>query len=351
MKKQHIKNLRSKVIFISLAIISSFLLIINFIPFFGGNVGITTKYTRDLYMDRVAYVNQSNPDMNYYGYLYRNSIVGNSCELFVHFNLQLLPKEKEELYFTIEGFHYYSYYLSDIEDVEINLILVESNWNYSEINWNNKPKHEEIIETVNASKICNDFTVEYYDFEKTVDLIEFFEEGQLSEISFCINITENNAELKDFVYLRGIKLLYSYEQFLISYTTIISSTIIFIMLIGIIFYLRKGIYYCPNCNTKRNFTERMCSSCQKNFEDEMLRTNLYYQRLIILLWIFSFFEINFLLITVFTNIFYLILPFFGFTEIYFLIGALLIFSIIIIMKKISKKAKNYRELKDSIKLN
>ncbi len=341
MKKQNINNLRTKVIFISLAIISSFLLIINFIPFFSGNVGITTKYTRDLGWDRVAYVNQSNPDMNYYNYLMYNTIVGNSCQFFVHFNLQSLPKETKKLYFTINGFQSYSY-MFYIKDFEINLILVDSNWNSSEINWNNKPKHEEIIETVNASAIRNHFTVEYYDLEKTVDLTEIFEERQQTEISFCINITENNEELKDIVYLSGIKLLYSYEQFLISYTAIISSIIIFIMLIGTIVYLRKGIYYCPNCKTKRNFTELWCSSCQKPFEHEMLRTSLYYQILIILLWIFAFFEVIFLLITTSFNIFYSILPFFGAMEIGCIVGALLIFSIIFFSIKIRKKVRNYK---------
>ncbi|MFW9990169.1 MAG: DNRLRE domain-containing protein, partial [Candidatus Odinarchaeota archaeon] len=222
MKKRHIKIFKNKVIFISLAILSFFLLIINFIPFFGASVGITTKYIRDLDIDRVAYVNQSNPDMNHYNYLDMNSIIGNSCQFFVHFNLQSLPKETKNLYFTITGFQSYSH-MFYIKDFEMNLILVDPNWNSSEISWNNKPKHEEIIETVNASAIRNLFTVEYYDLEKTVDLTEIFEEIQQTEISFCINITENNEEMKDIVYVSGIKLLYSYEQFLISYTAIISS--------------------------------------------------------------------------------------------------------------------------------
>jgi len=341
MKKQPIENLRSRAILVSLAIISSFLLIINFIPIFIVNAGIITEFTGDLDIDYEAYVNQSNPDMHFFDPLWGNAVIGNSCETFVHFNLELLPKETEELYFFIEYYDYGPMYWLPIEDVEINVILVGSNWNSSEITWNNRPRHEEIIDTVNASEIRQGYVIEYYDLEKAINLTEIFEDGQLSEISFCINITENNVELNASVYLYGIQLIWNYEKLIISYTTIISSVIIFSMLIGTIFYLRKDIYSCPNCDTKRKLTERFCSSCGKSIENEIIIKSSDYQLVLIILWVFAFFEVSFLLLTVLSNFYFLFLS--------VIIFLLLIPWVILSSIQILRKIKKYRDLRLSLR--
>ncbi len=337
MKKQPIENLRSKVIFVSLAIISSFLLIINFIPIFIANAGITKEYTGDLGTDREAYVNQSNPDRNYFDTLWGKAVIGNSCETFVHFNLELLPKETEKLYFFLNGYSYESIFLPPIEDIEINLILIESNWNSSEITWNNKPRHEEIIDTVNASEIRQSHTIEYYNLEKAIDLTEIFKDNQLNEISLCINITENNAELNASVYLDGIQLIWNYEKVIISYTTIISSFIIFSMLIGSVYYLRKDVYSCPECETKRKLTERFCSSCGTNFKDDVIIKGSNYLLLLILLWVFALFEVGFLILTLLTNFLYIFGP--------FLMILLFIPWVIFGSIQIIRKIKKYRKLR------
>ena len=337
MKRQLNKNVRSKVIFVSLAVISSFLLVINFIPIFIANAGITTEFTGNLDIDREAYVNQSNPDMNYFDSLWGNAVIGNSCETFVHFNLELLPKETEKLYFFLNGYSYESIFLPPIEDIEINLILIESNWNSSEITWNNKPRHEEIIDIVNASEISQGYHIEYYNLENAIDLTEIFKDNQLNEISLCINITENNAELNASVYFRGIQLIWNYEKVIISYTTIISSFIIFSMLIGSVYYLRKGVYSCPECETKRKLTERFCSSCGTNFKKDIIIRGSNYQLLLILLWIFALFEVGFLILTLLTNFFYTFAP--------FLMILLFIPWVIFGSIQIIRKIKKYRKLR------
>ena len=73
--------------------------------------------------------------------------------------------------------------------------------------------------------------------EETINLTEILKESQLGEISFCINITENNAELIGNVYLGRIQLIYTYKKLLISYTTIVSSIIILSMLIGTVYFI------------------------------------------------------------------------------------------------------------------
>jgi len=341
MKKQPIENLRSKVIFVSLAIISSFLLIINFIPIFVENVGITTEFTGDLGTDREAYVNQSNPDMNYFDSLWGKAVIGNSCETFVHFNLELLPKETEELYFFLNSYSYGPVYWWSIEDIEINLILIELNWNSSEITWNNKPRHEEIIDTVNASEIRQSYHIEYYNLENAIDLTEIFKDNQLNEISLCINITENNAELNASVYLDGIQLLWNYEKVIISYTTIISSFIILSMLIGSVYYLRKDVYSCPECETKRKLTERFCSSCGTNFKKDILIRGSDYQLILILLWIFAFCEVILFLLIVLPNFYFLFMP--------LVIFLLLTPWVILCSIQILRKIKKYRELRLNLK--
>lgn len=337
MKKQPIENLRSRVIFVSLAIIASFLLVINFIPLFVVNEGISTEFTGDLDIDREAYVNQSNPDANYFDSLWGNAVIGNSCETFVHFNLELLPKETEELYFFLNGYNHGPVYWLSIEDIEINLILIESNWNSSEITWNNKPRHEEIIDTVNASEIRQNYYIEYYNLENAIDLTEIFKDNQLNEISLCINITENNAELNASVYLDGIQLIWNYEKVIISYTTIISSFIILSMLIGSVYYLRKDVYSCPECETKRNLTERFCSSCGTNFKDDGIIKGSNYLLLLIILWVFALFEVGFLILTLLTNFFYSFGP--------FLMILLFIPWVIFGSIQIIRKIKKYRKLR------
>jgi len=332
MKKQPNQNVKRNVILISLGIISSFLLIINFIPIFVENAGITTEFTGDLELDRVAYVNQSDPDMNYINpWGWGAPVIGNSCETFVHFNLDLLPKETEELYFFISGGLYDYYYDYDylIDDIEINLILVESNWNSSEITWNNKPIHEEIIATVNTSEIIQNHFIEYYNLEKAVNLTETIKGNHLNEISFCINITKNNVELNTSVIFSEIQLIWSYEKIIISYTTIVSSFIIFSMLIGTVYYLRKDISTCPECENKRKLTERLCSSCGTNFKKDILTKSSDYQLVSMLLWIFAFSE------SIYLIQFYMADPFF-FPLMSFLLLNWLVFCSIQIGRKIKK---------------
>lgn len=343
MKKNPTENVRIKITFISITTLASFLVAINFIPIFVVNAGIITDFTGDLYLDREAYVNQSNPDMSYFDSLWGNAVIGNSCETFVHFNLNLLPEETEELYFIIERYDLGPLYWLSIEDVEINLILIESNWNLTEITWNNKPKHEEIINTVNASEIRQDYFIEYYDLEKAINLTEIFEESELTEINFCINITEYNEELNSSVYLYGIKLIWNYEKLLISYTTIFTSVIIFSMLIGTLFYLRKDIFSCPNCNTKRKVTEKFCFSCKKSIEKEIIIKSSDYQLILTILWVFAFFEVSFLILTVLSIFYDYFLP----VIIFFILALWVIFSSIQILKKIQIYVKLNRSLRKS----
>ncbi|MCK4478920.1 MAG: hypothetical protein KAV01_00185 [Candidatus Lokiarchaeota archaeon] len=194
---------------------------------------------------------------------------------------------------------------------------------------------------MNASEISQGYHIEYYNLENAIDLTEIFKDNQLNEISLCINITENNAELNASVYFRGIQLIWNYEKVIISYTTIISSFIILSMLIGSVYYLRKDVYSCPECETKRKLTERFCSSCGTNFKKDIIIRGSNYQLLLILLWIFAFCGvISFLLI---------VLPTF-----YFLLEPLVIFLlltpwVILCSIQILRKIKKYRELRLNLK--
>ncbi|NVM36525.1 MAG: hypothetical protein HWN81_13090 [Candidatus Lokiarchaeota archaeon] len=344
MKKRSIENLRSKVIFVSLAIISSFLLIINFIPIFVLNEGITREFTGDLETDRIAYVNQSNPDKNYHLPLWEDYVVGNSSDLYVHFNLDLLPKATERLYFILREYYFDPYYGSLLDDIEINLILVESNWNSSEITWNSRPKHEEIIATVNVSEILQGHYPEYYNLEKVLDITESFKVNHLNDISFCINFTENSVNLNARLYLSGygIRLLWYYEQVIISYTNIFSSVIIFSILIGSILYLRKYIHSCPECGTKRTFTEKVCSSCGKRIKKDILIKGSDYQLILIILWIFAFFEGSTLLILMQTS-------YYSFFLMHSIIFLLLVNWVILCIILILRGIKKYRKLRVSLK--
>ena len=272
MKGQENKNSKNKILFIILMVGSSFLLAINFIPLFVGDEGIYTDYVSDLNNDRITFVNKSSPDINF-GALPLDSVIGNCCETYIHYNLEKLPKNTKEMHFFLWDIEF-SEYPPPVEDLEINLILVGSNWNVSDITWNNKPKHEEIIDTVNISQIRQSPFLEYYDLGKTLRLTDFLNEYQQNEISFCINITNNNFGLNVSAYLFGIHLIYVYDILLISYTTIISSAIIIVMLIGTVIYLKKNV----------------------NSPD--------YQLITILLWIFIFIEIPFIQYMLLEEFFY-----------------------------------------------
>ncbi|MFX1371735.1 MAG: hypothetical protein ACFFCE_07730 [Promethearchaeota archaeon] len=345
MKKLNIKNLRSKTIFISLAIISFFLLIINFIPFFGTNIGITTKYLRELEVDSLTHVDQNNPNMNYFIPSSKYTEFGNSCEVYINYNLKILPKETEALHLVVNFLSLRNIHGPDVEDIEINLIFVESNWNFSEITWNNKPKHEEIIDTVNISEIIQAPWNEY-DLEETINLTEIFKERQLSEISLGINITENNPELDYYIGIGNIRLLYTYEVFIISYTTIISSILIFSMLIGTFFFVRKDLYSCPDCGTERRIARKeLCPKCGKSISNNSLIRGSYYQLLLILFWLFVFLEACYLLWAL--NIIYIpssliIIIFLLFLHIvpFVIVGPIIILSNIIKYKELKQRIKS-----------
>ncbi|MFW9780676.1 MAG: DNRLRE domain-containing protein [Candidatus Heimdallarchaeota archaeon] len=291
MISQSIKKSRSHIIFLSLLIASISLFIINFIPIFISNEGITTQFSDNLWPNREMFVNKSNPNFNYNIYEYAG-IISNSCEAYIHFNLELLPRETEQLYFFMYHYHFIESYPPPVEDIEINLILVGSNWSSSEITWNNKPKHEQIINTVNASNIVQSPLLQYYNFEKTIDLTELIENNHLSEISFCINITKNNVVLNDSIELWGIQLIWRYTKLLISNTTIITSIIIFSILIGTILHIRKDISSCSICKTKRKLTDKVCLSCKNNFREETFIKSADYQLILAIFWIFALFEIS-----------------------------------------------------------
>lgn len=285
MKEESIKISRTKIIFLGLVIVSAFLLVINLIPNFVVNEGITTHFSDTLSTNRQTFVNKSNPDFNYNIYEYY-TIISNSCETYIHYNLELLPEETEELHFFMH---------SSSVNIEINLILVGSNWNSSEITWNTKPEHEQIIDTVNISSITQSPFQEYYNFEETINLTRLIENNHLTEISFCINITENNVELNESVGLWGMLLMWRYEKLLLSYTTIVTSIIISFILIGTIIYNHIGVYSCPSCKTKSKVIDKFCLSCRNDFKEDFLSKNADYQLALIVLWIFALFEGSFLI--------------------------------------------------------
>jgi hypothetical protein len=287
MINQSIKKSRAKIIFLILVIISISLFVINFIPIFVVNEGITTEFSGNLIYDREAYVNKSDPDMNYQIYEWQ-LIIGNSCETYIHFNLESLPEEVDEI-------HFFMYPNYPFEDIEINLIFVDSNWSSSDITWNNKPKHEEIVDTVNASEIWQGPLIIYYDFNRTVNLTEFIRSNLLKELSLCINITKNYGGLTNYFYLQGIQLIWNYEKLLLSYTTIITSYIISFMLIGMILYNQKGIYHCPSCRRKGKLTHKICPYCGNHFKEDFIIRAADNQLILIHLWIFALLEGCFLI--------------------------------------------------------
>jgi len=338
MKKRLNKLEKSQYIFFILFIVSAFFLIINFIPIFVIDAGLTTEFTDSLYNEYSTYVNQSNPDMNYDD-SFPSRLIGNSCETYIHYNLNLLPKETERLYFTISDYNFYNHdwiCLPPVEDVEINIILIDENWSASELTWSNKPKHGEIIYTVNISSILQGWVIERYNLQKAVSITEILNNEEIEDFSLCINITKNNKKLNCSVGIYSY-LLWNYDKVILSYTNIISASVIFSMLIGTIGYLRKDISICTNCGAKKVHIEVICSKCDTIFDDDRLIKRSDYQLILILLWTFIFFEVLYLIIIALVNwlIYYrpflsLLLPVIW-TIIYYII--------------IKKKIKLYKNLK------
>jgi len=340
MKKIQSENKKSKILFITLALVSAFLLIINFIPIFNINAGLTTEFTGGLSSDYSTYVNQSDPDMNYYDEFGYYRFIGNSCETYLHFNFALLPMETERLYFYISrcGFYEtfpYPVYPPPVEDVEINIILIEESWNISEITWNNKPEHAEIINTVNISSIYQGYVIERYDLQKAFDITEIYRNNAFAEISLCINITTNNEGLNKTSVDISPRLLWNYNKVILSYTNIISTSIIFSMLIGTIYFLRKEIYVCTNCGAKIGHSDIACPKCETLFERDLIIKRSDYHLIFILLLIFTFFEGSFLIITFLVHFLY---PY------YIVAPIILIIWMILFYLLIKRKVKHYKEV-------
>ena len=102
MKKLRNKKIKSQIVFIILVLASIFLLIINFIPTSITNTGLTTDFTVALSSDYSVYVNQSDPNMNYYE-SYPNRLIGNSCELIYILILNHYLKNLETYIFLFIG--------------------------------------------------------------------------------------------------------------------------------------------------------------------------------------------------------------------------------------------------------
>jgi hypothetical protein len=136
-KSERNKILVARTVFIFVGASSLFLFAMNFIPSLVVDDGFSTNITDKIYTDssKKAYVNSSNPDMNYDQSLY----IGESCEAYVNFSLNSLPNRRTELYFFVRVYRLSHPY---IDDLEINIILIKSKWNSSEITWNSKPDHE-----------------------------------------------------------------------------------------------------------------------------------------------------------------------------------------------------------------
>ncbi len=337
MKEIRNENMLIKIISIILGIASLFLLIMNFLPIFVINAGLSSDFSGDHYRDAGVYVNESNPDFNYiesYGLA-----IGESCETYLNFNLESLPKETEELYFFINGYVFIDHFAAS--DVEINIILVNSSWDASTITWNNKPKHEEIIDTVNISDIIHDYFLESYNLKRAVNLMQIFKQEQLSEISICLNITENNELLDSNVYLDEPFILWRYRKVFLSYTTIISTSIIITFLIGTTYFLRKDIFICKKCGSKRILDDIFCRSCGTPINENIITKGLDYQLLLITLWIFTFFELSFLMIIV---PYYILGPFS-----FIVIPIILILWIIFCYRQIKKRILLYKRSKFNLK--
>ncbi|MFX1594146.1 MAG: hypothetical protein ACFFCL_15760, partial [Promethearchaeota archaeon] len=159
---------------------------------------------------------------------------------------------------------------------------------------------------------------------------------ELGEINLCINITKNNQQLNTTSVLLYPRLLWKYEKVILSYTNIISSSIIFSMLIGTIYFFRKDIYTCSSCGAKKVHTEISCFNCEKTFEVDQIIKRSDYQLILILIWTFIFFEVSYLTFTLVTWLIF---------ELIILSYLLVILWIIVYFIIITKKIKLYKKLK------
>ncbi len=347
MKEQKYKSVITKIVFIIVGITSIFLLTINFVPVFVIDAGIERRFIDDIYSDSGAYVNKSNPDTNYaytdgyyiYPYLY----IGKFSEIYIHFDLELLPKRTEETYFFLTDFKFDNYFESPVDDFEINVILVESNWTASDITWNIKPKHEEIIATVNISEITQSPYITRKNFKRAINITEILKEDELKEISICLNITENSEKLNASAYIEGFGIIWTYERIILSYTPIISTFIILPMLLVVLYLLRKDLINCRECGTKRVLEDKYCRSCGLAFKEKILIKSRDYQLILIILLIFVFLEVSFV------SIFFGVItgPYMLFLAIPILLW--LIFWWLQIKKQIKKQMIKYKKLKSSLK--
>lgn len=338
MKEQKNKSAITKIVFIIVGITSILLLTINFIPIFVVDAGIERRFIEDIYSDSEAYVNKSNPDTNYADYY--DLYIGNFSEIYIHFDLEKLPSRIEGLYFFLHNFGFDYNVESAVNDIEINVILVESNWTASDITWNIKPKHEEIIATVNISDIIQSPFITRKNFERAINMTDILKEDELKEISICLNITENNKKLNASAYIDGFGLIWTYKNVILSYTPIISTFIILLLLIGIIYFLRKDLYNCRDCGFKRTLEDKFCRSCGTKFNENILIRGRDYQLILILLWLFISIEIPFL---------YGILIITSLGVIGMVLGFFVIGWVVFCGRQVKKKISDYKKSKLSLK--
>ncbi|MFX1573289.1 MAG: DNRLRE domain-containing protein [Promethearchaeota archaeon] len=337
MKEQKNKDILTKSIYIIAGIISIFLLIINFIPVFIIDAGIDGRFTGAIFSDSEVYVNKSNPDKNYADN-YEGPYIGNYSEVYIKFNLEKLPIRTEEIYFFLQFFYFEHNDESAVDDIEINIILVESNWTDSKITWNNKPKHEGIIATLNITDIYQYPFVTHYNFERAVSITELINVGESKDISFCLNITENNEELNTSAYIDDFGLIWTYKKIILSYTTIISTIIVLSLLILMFYFTRKNLFNCQACGSKRILEDKFCRSCGLAFKENILIKSRDYQLILIILLIFVFLEVSFVSIL------------FSFTTgpfMFFLALPILLW-VIFCLKLIKTKISKYKKLKSSL---
>ncbi|MFX0038851.1 MAG: hypothetical protein ACFFCY_17040 [Promethearchaeota archaeon] len=354
MKRQSIENWKSIVFFISITISSSILLAINFIPQIVENTGLNKefKYYHG-YANKVIYVNRSDPDMNYYGSW--DLVIGNSCEAYIYYDIERMPKETEEVYFVIWNYEFYNNSMfiwpPPVEYFETNLIITDPNWSTSEITWNNKPMHEGIIDTVNVSyygwHFYDDFDT--YDLGKAMNLTEYYLNNKPKEISICLNLTTNSLELNGIdIHLTGCGIIHLFERYIISYVTIISSVIVFCMLIGIIFIVNRDVNICKNCGSIRSFTKIICPSCKTEINKKIMIKARDYQVLLMIFWTFVLFELSSMILTYVLYRYAFVRGFVGWEiDIIFpIIGFVLIYYLLI-----KKELRRYKNLTKQILMN
>ena len=177
--------------------------------------------------------------------------------------------------------------------------------------------------------------INYYNFKNAFDITNFYNFSEPGELSFCINLTKNNEKLNTSVYFTP-RLLWNYDKLILSYTNIISTFIIISILAGIIYLMRKEISVCKNCGAKGVQFEKVCPSCEKNFENDLLTKRFDYQRVLILFWVFIFIAVSGLILTITLELFYG----FGSIAIFLLIPWFVLLGIII-----KKRIKRLKEIK------